>query len=95
MIISLALNPIIFRAPGASLTWKTPLLHHSYGREKKVCTALFCAAVCWGGSLTVKNTKRLDKMVKKAGLSAGRETGPTKICGGEGHTKQTESYHGE
>ncbi|MEJ4599799.1 DUF1891 domain-containing protein, partial [Enterococcus faecium] len=31
----------------------------------------------------------------KSRLSAGQETGPTNICGGEGHTKQTGSYYGQ
>ena len=41
-----------------------------------VASAFFFAAVCWGGSFTDKNTKRLDKLVKKAGSVLGRRLDP-------------------
>ncbi|MEJ4486873.1 DUF1891 domain-containing protein [Enterococcus faecium] len=59
-----------------------------------VASALFFAAVCWGGSLTDKNTKRLDKLVKKAGSVLGRRLDPlTSVV--ERGTKQTGSYYGQ
>ena len=41
-----------------------------------VASALFFAAACWGGSLTDRNTKRLDRLVKKAGSLLGRRLDP-------------------
>ncbi|KAK3537287.1 hypothetical protein QTP70_006980 [Hemibagrus guttatus] len=38
-----------------------------------VASALFYAAVCWGGSIKKKDASRLDKLVRKAGSIVGSE----------------------
>ena len=35
-------------------------------------SALLYAVVCWGGSLTEKNRRRLDKLIRRAGSVLGR-----------------------
>ena len=39
--------------------------------QTAVASALFYAAVCWGGSLSSKQARRLDRIVKKAGSVMG------------------------
>ncbi|KAK3541751.1 hypothetical protein QTP86_002393 [Hemibagrus guttatus] len=38
-----------------------------------VASALFCVAVCWGGSIKKKDASHLDKLVKKVGSILGSE----------------------
>ena len=45
------------------------MLHMFY--QSAVASVLFYAAVCWGGSVMDKDAKRLNKLVKKTGLSTG------------------------
>ena len=39
---------------------------------QSVASAIFFAAVCWGSSIRASDTKRLDKIIKKAGSVLGR-----------------------
>lgn len=36
-----------------------------------VASVLFYAAVCWGGSVTDRNVRQLDRLVRKAGSVLG------------------------
>lgn len=40
--------------------------------QSVVSSVLFYAAVCWGGNMTDRNDRRLDKLVDKASLVLGR-----------------------
>ena len=46
------------------------MLHMFY--QSVVASTIFYAAVCWGGSATERDTRRLDKLIRKAGLVLGR-----------------------
>ena len=46
------------------------MLHMFY--QSVVASTIFYAAVCWGGSATDRDTRRLDKLIRKAGSVLGR-----------------------
>ena len=50
------------------------MLHMFY--QSVVASVLFYAAVCWGGSMTDRNSRRLDRLVKKASSVLGRSLDP-------------------
>ena len=41
--------------------------------QSVVASALFCAVVCWGGSIKKREAMRLDRLVRGAGSVVGRE----------------------
>lgn len=40
--------------------------------QSVVASVLFYSVVCWGGGMTAKNIRRLDKLIKKTGSVLGR-----------------------
>ena len=46
------------------------MLHMLY--QSVVASTIFYTAVCWGGSATERDTRRLDKLIRKAGSVLGR-----------------------
>lgn len=41
--------------------------------ESVVACVIFCAVVCWGGSMKIADTNRRDKLIRKAGSILGVE----------------------
>ena len=52
------------------------MLHTFY--QSVVASILLYAVVCWGGGITVRDSGRLDRLIKKAGSVMGRRLEPLK-----------------
>ncbi|KAJ0028904.1 hypothetical protein NQD34_003901 [Periophthalmus magnuspinnatus] len=60
--------------------------------ESMVASAIMYAVVCWGSSLRVRDTNRLNKIIRKAGHVVGGGAGLSDCCVGQEDVGQNQDY---
>ncbi|KAI3364558.1 hypothetical protein L3Q82_011340, partial [Scortum barcoo] len=63
--------------------------------QSVVASVLFYTVVCWGGSISKKDTSRLDKLIRRAGSVVGHEAGLSGDGGRVEDSGQTPGYYGQ